>query len=39
LDFFGYLFAMAIYDDIFAPEFKEFEDIYWAKIPSHKLGM
>lgn len=39
LDLVGHLFAMAIHDDIFAPEFREIEDIYWAKIPSHKVGM
>jgi hypothetical protein len=30
---------MGIHDNIFAPEFKEFQNIYWAAIPSHKLGM
>ena len=39
LDVVGHLFAMAIHDNIFAPEFPNFEDIYWAKIPSHKVGM
>jgi len=39
LDLVGHLFAMAIHDDIFVSEFQTIEQIYWAKIPSHKEGM
>ncbi|OJD24573.1 hypothetical protein ACJ73_04067 [Blastomyces percursus] len=39
LDLLGHLLSMAIHDEIFAPEFKKLEDIYWYPIPSHRGGM
>ncbi|KAL2377056.1 hypothetical protein RJZ90_007043 [Blastomyces dermatitidis] len=39
LDLLGHLLSMAIDDEIFAPEFKKLEDIYWYLITSHLSGM
>ncbi|EDN05685.1 predicted protein [Histoplasma mississippiense (nom. inval.)] len=39
LDLLGHFLSMAIDDEIFAPEFKKLEDIYWYPIPSHLGGM
>lgn len=38
-DLLGHLLALAIHDDIFAPHFRDFENIYRATIPAHKKGM
>ncbi|OJD26669.1 hypothetical protein ACJ73_01952 [Blastomyces percursus] len=38
-DLLGQLLAMAIKDGIFAADFKSLDDIYWHKIPEHRVGM